>query len=403
MRPARGTLERLLRKGERARLRGDASASSLSMTTEASASDYLSLETLSEREAFHAEIAMAERAGAVIVKRDRHRGDGERLLRITIADLDALAAHLGIQLLETRVDAAAKTLSPWQDRFLVIDDVLEAWHDNRRVRGYGPEAAPELADAARAVDASRDDPGSERILRRESVRLFGDSKRLEKLTPWLEVLVTGELAATGLQREDVWATIGLRREPLPLLLAGSGRVFLETAEIPLVRPYLGVPAGSLRRLATDAVYLMTIENLTSFHDSADDPAAAAGLLLYTGGMPSPAWRRAYLRIVEDLPATATVYHWGDIDEGGFRIAAVLAELARKAGRTLRPWQMSMRALHEVPANPPRNPTPTTLAAMRKWAVRAGWSDLADDLALHPLLLEQESLRSFFPTDGNCNA
>ena len=41
MSDARRVLERLLRKGERARLRGDATPASLPMTTEASARDYL--------------------------------------------------------------------------------------------------------------------------------------------------------------------------------------------------------------------------------------------------------------------------------------------------------------------------------------------------------------------------
>ncbi|MGY0611176.1 Wadjet anti-phage system protein JetD domain-containing protein [Luteimonas sp. A501] len=397
MSPARGTLERLLRKGERARLRGDASAASLPMTTAASAKDYLALGTLAEREAFHAGIAMAERIGAVNVERDRHRGDGERLLRITVADLEALAAHLGVQLLDARAATAALLLQPWQARFPILDTVLQAWRGDRTLRGHGPEAAAALADAARAVAALQDAPGGERILRRESVRLFDDSKRLEKLTPWLELLVTGEPAATGLAREEVWSAIGLRREPQPLLLAGPGHVDLDGIVLPLVRPYLGVPVDALRSAATSAGYLLTIENLASFHDAASDPAAAHGLLLYTGGMPSPAWRRAYRRIIDGLPATTALYHWGDIDEGGFRIAAVLAEVASSAGRALQPWRMSMVSLLQSLDDPaPGQPTASTLAAMQRWARRAGWHNVAADLARQPIQLEQERLKIVLP-------
>src|SRR5690606_15993297 len=241
---ARGVLERLLRKGERARLRGDGAPPSLPMTTEASAGDYLKLQTLPEREAFHAGIALAERDGAIHVDRDQSRGDGERLLRITVVDLQALAVHLGVQLLETRVDVAAALLVPWRARFPVLDEVLQAWRSDRKVRGRGPEAAQDLADAARAVAASQQAPGNERILRREGVGRVGDSRGREKLTPWLEVLVTGETGAAGLPREDVWSAIDLRREPQPLLLAGSGTVELDGAALPLARPYLGVPMES---------------------------------------------------------------------------------------------------------------------------------------------------------------
>ena len=399
MSAARGVLERLLRKGERARLRGDDAPASLPMTTEASAGDYLKLQTLPEREAFHAGIALAERDGAIRVDRDRSRGDGERLLRITIVDLRSLAAHLGVQLLETRADVAASALSPWRGKFPVLDEVLQAWRSDRKVRGRGPEVARDLVDAARAVAASQHAPGSERILRRESVRLFGDSKRLEKLTPWLELLVTGETAATGLPREDVWSAIGLRREPQPLLLAGSGTVELDEIALPLVRPYLGVPMESLRGVTTAAGYLLTIENLASFHDAARDPAAAHGLLLYTGGMPSPTWRRAYARIVTGLPDGVAVCHWGDIDEGGFRIAAILADVARGAGRRLRPWQMSMSSLPRV-VDSGRMPSPSTLAAMCRWAKRAGWDEVVADLERHPILLEQEGLDVVLPAPAD---
>lgn len=395
--PARGTLERLLRKGERARLRGVDRAASLPMTTVASAADYLGLESLQDRERFHAAVALAERAGAIRVERDRHQGDGQRLLRITVADLDALAAHLGIVLLDTRTAAAAAILQPWQARFPVLDDVLQAWRGDRKLRAQGPEAAADLADAARAVAAQQDAGDGERILRRESVRLFGDSKRLERLTPWLELLVTGETATSGLAREEIWSAMGLRREPQPLLLAGSGRIDLGGTVLPLVRPYLGLPMDALRSLATDASYLLTIENLASFHDAARDPAAAHGLLLYTGGMPSPAWRRAFARIIEGLPSTATLYHWGDIDEGGFRIAAALAELARGAGRSLQPWRMSKASLRQaLDEGALRQPTPSTLAAMQRWAKRAGWDEVAADLARQPMQLEQERLEIVLP-------
>ncbi len=395
--PARATLERLLRKGERARLRGDSRAASLPMTTPASAADYLALETLDARERFHAAVALAERAGAVHVERDRHQGDGQRLLRIRVAHLDVLAAYLGIVLLDARTAAAETILQPWQARFPVLDAVLQAWRGGRKVRAQGPEAASDLADAARAVAALQDAPGGERILRRESVRLFGDSKRLERLTPWLELLATGETAASGLAREDVWSAIGLRREPQPLLLAGSGHVDLDGSVLPLVRPYLGLPMDTLRSLATEARYLLTIENLASFHDAASDPAARHGLLLYTGGMPSPTWRRACARIIAGLPATATLYHWGDIDEGGFRIAAVLADLARGAGRALQPWRMSMASLQQtVDEVPLHQPMPSALAAMQRWAQRAGWDDVVEDLARRPMQLEQERLEIVLP-------
>lgn len=393
MSAARSVFERLLRRAESARLRGADEHVSLPM---GSTREYTDLRSLAELERFHAEVALAERDGAVSVQREARSGDGSRLLRLGVADLPALARHLDVPLLDDRVTEAASRLAAWVERFPVLADVLDAWRSGRKLRSCGPEAARDLADAATVVAARADDAGHERILRRESVRLFGDSKRLEKLTTWLELLVTGELAASGLSKDEVWSAIGLRREPQPLLISGCGRVVLNDASVPLVRPYLGLPVESMQSVTVTADYVLSIENLASFHDAALSPDAAAGLLLYTGGMPSPAWRTAYARILESLPSTCPVYHWGDIDEGGFRIAAVLAGVTRGAGRVLQPWLMSPTDLDASLLRVADVPSAPVLAAMCHWASRAGWEPLAQALAQRPIRLEQERLDPVMP-------
>lgn len=394
MSSAHALLERLLRRAESARRRGEPKPASLRL---AGTSDYTAtLTSLAELESFHAEIAVAEHAGAIRVDRARHRGDGERLVRITMADLAALARHLGVVLLDDRVAQAESVLAPWRKPFPVLDQVLAAWRADRKPRRAGPEAAIDLADAARAVAARAADEGHERILRRESARLFGDSKRLEQLTPWIDMLVSGELGASGMDDEHVWAAIGLRREPQPLLVAGPGRVWLASVELPLARPYLGLPTEEVRTISTTACCLVSIENLASFHDATRAAGAGQALLLYTGGMPSPAWRAAYVRVLGGLSPELPIFHWGDIDEGGFRIGAKLAETAAAAGRTLRPWMMTPEAVPEaIRAAAPR-PGAARLDRMCDWAHRAGWSDLALALERAPLVLEQERLAAKLP-------
>ena len=394
---ARAVLERLLERAEKARLRGDGAPVSLSMTGTRDAREYHALKSLPEFEAFHAGIRLAERDGAVTAQRDRHRADGERLLRIGVDDIDALARHLGMATLAQRAAQATADLGVWGSRFPVIGDVLAAWREGRKVRGFDPETAAELADAARAVDALLADARTERILRKESVRLFGDSKRLEALTPWLDLLVAGELAPSGLEKEQVWAALGLRREPQALLLAGHGTIELhDGTRLPLPTSYLGVPVDALHRLDTDARGLLCIENLASFHDAVIRRGDASMLLLYTGGMPSPAWRTAFRCILRCLPASAPIHHWGDIDEGGFRIAAKLAETAREADFTLRPWLMSPAVLPTAVLERAARPAPATLASMRRWATRTGWPQIADALQQEPIELEQESLDPSLP-------
>lgn len=394
MSTARAVLERLLRRAESARRRGADEHAALAM---ANCAEYAAQPGLRALEAFHAEIALAEREGAVAVQRDARSGDGTKLLRLRVHDVAALARHLGRTLLDDRVAAAECLLAPWRERFPVLGEVLAAWRADRKPRRGGPEAAADLADAARAVAARAADAGNERVLRRESARLFGDSKRLEKLTPWLELLVTGELAASGLEDEHVWSAIGLRREPQPLLVAGPGTARLADATLPLARPYLGLPVEAVLSLSTDARCLLSIENLASFHDATRASGAEHALLLYTGGMPSPAWRAAYARILAGLARATPVYHWGDIDEGGYRIAAVLAASAREAGRVLQPWRMSPERLPAAARQAAARPTPAQLGAMQRWARRAGWPEAAEALGRQAIRLEQEQLDPLLPT------
>jgi len=407
------------------------------MTGKRDGAEYLALEGVADFESFHARIALAERAGAVTVQRDRHRDDGERLLRLSVRDLPALARDLCIELSSARVARAEALLKRWLppathgasgDRseevlpaepcrdswpeataphacdagdaapvFPILAEVLSLWRAGRKLRGHGPEAAADLADAVHAVATLQGDARGERILRKASAELFGNSKRLEALGAWLDLLVTGELMPSGLEDEQVWAALGLRREPQPLLLAGQGRVELDDGSChALPRRWLGFPMDAVRGIATDAHVLLSIENLASFHEAAALRGDAPVLLLYTGGMPSPAWRVAYARLLAGLPADARLYHWGDIDRGGFRIAAKLAGTARQCKRMLRPWLMAPDQLPAGVVAAAGRPPEAVLDSMCDWARRSGWDDVAGLLRHTPLLLEQERLQPRFP-------
>lgn len=395
--PARRVLERLLHRAEAAMLAGDAQPASLPMDGKRDGAEYRTLRGVAEFEVFHARIALAERAGAITVERDAHRDDGERLKRLTVRDMAALAGDLGIELLSGQVARAEARLERWIVAFPVVAEVVAAWRVGRKVRSRGPEASDDLADAARVVDALQADARGERILRRASVELLGNSKRLEALTAWLDLLVASELAPSGLEDEQVWSALGLRKEPQPLLLGGQGTVELDDgSRHVLPRRWLGFPVDEVRGIATEARALLSIENLASFHEAAALRGDAPVLLLYTGGMPSPAWRAAYARLLAGLPSDAALYHWGDIDRGGFRIAAKLADTAAAANRRLLPWRMSPNALPSAVVAKPEPPSPAILATMRHWARRAGWDDVAAALERTPLTLEQERLTPCLP-------
>ncbi len=394
MSPAQQALMRLLRSGERVRSQGKSEAVSLPMTA-AKCPEYTTLRTLSEIETFDAEIALAVRAAAIIVERERFGGEHPRLLRLQLVSLESLGVHLGVDLLSAQVMQAVAQFAESITTFPILQDVLDAWTRGRQVRGHGPDAARDIADAVKAVLTCRGDETQERLLRRESVRIFRDSKRLEALSPWLDLLLTGELTASGLDNAQIWSALGLRREPQPVLVAGHGTAILPQTSIALCRPYLGLPVDAVRTIKTRARYVLTIENLTSFHDAARALPDDDALLIYTGGMPSPAWRAFFARLLGSLPADCRLYHWGDIDEGGFRIAAQIAMVANADGRRLSPWLMSPQDV-DIDALDAEAPSVACLKKMTYWADKAGWPQIASALQQTPIRVEQEAIDPLFP-------
>ena len=157
----------------------------------------------------------------------------------------------------------------------------------------------------------------------------------------------------------------------------------------MVRPYVGVAPQSVRGLIAKPAWVLTIENLTTFQLAAEAlKGRDDGVVVFTGGMPSPAWVAGFRRLTGDLPASTVFYHWGDIDVGGFRIAARLNEVALPVDCSLQPWLMdlTMRGQGEEVSE-------TTGNAMRTSAVRVGWLALQ---ALPNRTLEQERIALKLP-------
>lgn len=153
-------------------------------------------------------------------------------------------------------------------------------------------------------------------------------------------------------------------------------------------PYAAFPATAVMRLVTLPQMVLSIENLTTFHSESKRRCDDTFLLIYTGGMPSPAWRAMYCRLLGELPDSVPVHHWGDVDEGGFRIASVLASDARAAGHQLKPWMMHPE---NVPKDKRHDATNSTIERMQHFANQAGWGGLADAIVQARFTIEQEGL------------
>ena len=387
---ARSCLERLLASGEKLAAGRRSRAASL---TKGDLDEYRRLTSLQRKESFESTMIAARAEGAVDLVWDGGGAHSGFIERINLADARRLGNFLGLTLTQDKVAEAQLRLASMATTFPVVQDVIQRWSELWKTRGLGPESVEDWLDAARTIEFcqsfSVDQPLSLPI-REASARLFNDSKRIEKLTVPLDILLANSIEGEARDGPSVWQELGLFREEHPVLFAGNVIAEREGVTARLDMPYIGLPAATVKRLVSVPKMVLTIENLTTFHSEARRRSNEDVLLMYTAGMPSPAWRAMYMRILAALASDVPVYHWGDIDEGGFRIAATLSQDARAVEHVLRPWSMYPE---DVPQELRRKASRQTLERMQHFATCAGWHDLAREIVVAGFTIEQEGLAS----------
>lgn len=333
----------------------------------------------------------ARDAGAVTLQRDKLNPNDGLFERIDLVDGQALARFLGRKTYADQLAQTVAQLEPLQAEFPVIQEVIGRWTSMAKVRGLGPQDTRAWIDAAKTIQAcaTRSQDAVAAPVREFSARLFLDSKRIEALTAQLDVLLIGSIEESRRAAAQVWQELGLFREEHPVLLAGQVHIARGRATGLIDAPYMGLPAATILRVASAVIEVITIENKTTFHSEAKRRQDEKILLIYTAGMPSPAWRAMYLRLLGSLPPTTPINHWGDVDEGGFRIASTIAVVAKAAGFDLQPYGMSPE---DVPLEMRVRASTRTLERIHHFACAAGWPELGRAMLRAEFVAEQEALQ-----------
>lgn len=385
---AKLALEKLLQKAERAWARQSAQTCTL-VFSDASFPEYLKLPLRADKDSTHAELRNAERAGAIELEWDRRAGADGQILRVSLTDAELAATILRRLPAWRTYDEAKRQLAQWGE-WSSIQAVLNRWRSGKQVRGLDPDRVADFADACKVIEACRQLPANEEIpIRRLSATLFSDSKRIEAIGKALDALTIESLDIPARDIEDVLSGLGLVKHPLPLLIAGRGTVeLMDRQMLPIPVPYIGLAPQSVKSIsfADNNAYVLTVENLTTFHELALGKAGKlSGVVLYTAGMPSPALLRVYHLILAGSRCSSR-FHWGDIDLGGFRIAAALA---RASDSPLRLWSMDPAEFPSVKARK------TLTGDERREIVRIGdqwgWCELAQRVSNDGRAIEQEAI------------
>lgn len=385
---ARALLEKLLGDAEKANAGRRLRPSAL---TKSNLADYHASRSLKAKESFESFMQAASAIGAISIDIGNRVTDEGFIQRVDLVDSRLLADFLGKVPVAVLLTNAEELLSPLAERYPVLSEVLSRWAQLRPVRTFTAVDAQDWVDAVRVIEYAKENLALGVIsvpINEASGKLFKDTKRIKKLAAPIDVLLAGDVDAENRPPSEVWEEIGLFREEHPVRMAGKVIIERERVIAYLDTPYTGLPASTIKRLASKPSLVMTIENQTTFHSEARRRCDEDVLLIYTAGMPNPPWRLMYARILKDIPFDVPVYHWGDIDEGGFRIASVIAQEAVKFGHTLKPWAMHPDNVPEVHRRPASS---NTVNRMVHFAQVAGWYALGEAIAEAKFTVEQESL------------
>lgn len=399
---AQDALARLLKRAENAAAKPAGSRAITLRFSESSFAAYFDPRlTREERSRCHGELELAKRAGAVDIQWDRRAGPGNQVEVLRLQNADALARFLDV---DPRWDVVAKAenaLAEVVDRHPVLQGIFPVWRAGKKVCNTAAIDFQRWIDAVRVLDRCRSTPAKDMAIRRFSTQVLGNSKKVQGLTSLLNVLLLAELDAPGREDEDILNELGLVKYP-PTVLVG-GAVLVTTRKDRVLRtdePYLGLPPDAIERIEylPGCSNVMTVENLETFHEAAKLAASRTDwVVLYTGGMPSPSWKKVFAAFVKALPATSTIWHWGDIDAGGFRIADHIATCCVAQGRTLALHRMAVPSNLDFSAeNAPRPLKPNELASIRKVCEPRGWIAEVQALVQRPYAIEQELLDVSFP-------
>lgn len=368
--------------------------------TNSSLREYYRLERFADREEYHARLQIYSNAKAIHVDWDVGAGERGQLSRVTLRDPKAVMSILGEELpWEVASRAIARIESVAKEGLPDIAHIVDAWRRGKAPAGVSAERANQLVDSLRIIDAAQklSEGGQDVLLRRLSARLFSDSKRIEGLARQLAFLL-GEPTET--EEDDVFARLGLVKHPQPMLLSGPSGCSIQVNEaaISLAYPYLGFRPDTINGLTTSNSPIrrvLTIENLASFNEAADNAEKARDLLIvYLAGNPTPSFLAAYNRILESLEPKE-ILHWGDIDVGGFRIAARLADNIRPMGYNLNLWRMNPL---EVAPGQQKTVPEKKIEEASKICKKYGWNKEAEGLRSNPVFQEQEFLDWVPPND-----
>ena len=296
--------------------------------------DYNRVGGPAEQDSLHRVLRDAERAGGIRLEEDRLGRFTNEIARVRLTDADALYRFLNrlpsadiAGTARQRIESACPEILHEPFFQAVLSEASAAWAINRRVLDLGPTDPDGLIEVFRLTHGIVHWAGRDIDHRTFSRRTVGDSKALERHEGRVAALLRRWSPATSdLESREVLQAHGIVRRAHPLFLRGPVSVTSDTIRLEGSGvPFVGLPWSTVRSatLHSPVDYTIIIENPTSFWRYCME-IEGQYLALLSDGFPARDVLAGIVHMVR-VAQPAPLFHWGDIDAGGLRIAKHLED------------------------------------------------------------------------------
>lgn len=342
--------------------------------------------------AFHEQLALAEKQGAIRIEWKKHYENSE-LQRIRLANIQSLAQFTGEILTSDAVIEMTRFLTDlnkprWLEALLL--EASEKWEVGKTWFGLNVSDQARIKQLINAINAIESMPDNLLMdYRQFGARYLDHSKRINDIKASLSGIYRKRLSVSEVSDKDVLAMLNIVSLSHPVFIRGP-LIVSDGKEQSLstdYRPYIGIPLACLKSIEITSVpkYIMTIENLSSFNEytqNIDDEA----IIIYSAGFPNSAIQDFYQRLTSQCQCP--LFHWGDTDTHGFLILKTLQ--ARAGKKVINPHLMDIG-----------NGEPYTIAQLKKFKTMQPINTVVDTVLERIIkrergMVEQESIKAIAP-------
>jgi hypothetical protein len=299
--------------------------------------DYTQIGGPAAQDEFHRILRDAERAGGIALEQERlsrFTGEFARVRLIEASNLYRFLARVPADsIADTARQAIAASISDILDESFfreIENEAIAAWRCHKSFLGFTPTEVGNFIIVLRLAHGIIHLAGRDIDHRTFSRRTVKDSKALERWEGRVaQLLKRRDEGLTGDEPREILEASGIVRRAHLLQVRGPLRLCSDTFKIEGTgEVFIGLPWAAVQQatLSKPVDYIITIENSTSFWRYCTE-ITGNYLALASDGFPARDVLSSMTHLVKAARrvADAPVYHWGDIDAGGVRIAAHLED------------------------------------------------------------------------------